>query len=450
MYALLARWRIALKAMAHRVVFFGRRPFVRSVMNVSSGTAVAQAISAAFSPLVTRLYGPEAYGTLSVFMSIAGVASTIAAMTYPIAIVLPKSDADALGLIRLSICTAIVTSLLVALTLVLFGSEFLAFLNVGPISTFVYLIPIFMLSTVVSAVAGQWLTRKRAFALVGKIAAWQALLISAIRVGLGFLNPTVAMLVITNTFSGFLGAVLMGIGWRRSRTSNRSEPAIVARGPKTWQLATQYRDFPILRTPQVFVNALTNSLPVVMLTMFFGASAVGFYSIACAVLTVPSALIGNSVMQVFYPRITEAIRRGEDGRALIIKATAGMALIGALPFGVVAVAGPMLFALVFGAEWRMAGTYAQWLSIWLFFQQINWPAVSAIPALRLQGGLLIYELTSSVGKAMALYIGYSVFKSDTVAIALFSVFGIISYAGLILWVIQRSGSARLTFTQERH
>ncbi len=144
-------------------------------------------------------------------------------------------------------------------------------------------------------------------------------------------------------------------------------------------------------------------------------------------------------MQVFYPRINEAIHRGEDAKSLIIRATVGLALSGAVPFLIVILAGPTLFGFVFGNEWTVAGTYAQWLSIWIFFQYINKPAVAAIPALRIQQGLLIYELFSTGTKVLALYLGYIYFKSDVIAIALFSLLGAIAYMWLILWVIFHSG-----------
>ncbi|MBO1928615.1 hypothetical protein J4731_01440 [Providencia rettgeri] len=46
-----------------------------------------------FSPIITRLYGPEVFGILGTFTAILTVITPIAALTYPIAIVLPKSDA---------------------------------------------------------------------------------------------------------------------------------------------------------------------------------------------------------------------------------------------------------------------------------------------------------------------------------------------------------------------
>jgi len=113
---------------------FARRPFVRSVTVVASGGAISQAIGLAFSPFITRLYGPQAFGLQSVFMTIAGFGATVAAMSYPAAIVLPKSDADALGLARVSVYVGVLISALATLVLWLYGDRILALLDAAEIS----------------------------------------------------------------------------------------------------------------------------------------------------------------------------------------------------------------------------------------------------------------------------------------------------------------------------
>lgn len=418
---------------------FIKRPFIRNVAVVASGTAVSQAISMAFSPIITRLYGPEAYGVQGVFMSVAGIMSIGAALTYPVAIVLPKSDADALGLVQLSLYIGVVMSLLATIALYFYGSEILSLLNAEEISGFIYFIPLVMFISVLGSVASQWLIRKKAFGLTAKVNVLVTFLASTIKSGLGVVYPKAIVLIAIYILSSIFSALLMLLGWRRSTVKNEARKSVVGSREEIWALAKRHSDFALLRTPQNLINGVSHNLPVMLLATYFGPASVGFYSIATAVLAVPAGLIGNSVMQVFYPRINEAMHRGEDVRALIIKATTGMALGGALPFGAVSVAGPLLFSFIFGPEWRTAGVYAQWLSIWLFFQYINKPAVSAIPALRLQGGLLIYELFSTGSKIFALYLGFSVFKSEVVAIALFSMFGVVAYAWLILWVISLAG-----------
>jgi O-antigen/teichoic acid export membrane protein len=200
------------------------------------------------------------------------------------------------------------------------------------------------------------------------------------------------------------------------------------------EVAHRHADFPKWRMPQDLVNSASQALPLLLLGGLSGVGAAGYYSIATLALAMPSTLVGQSVGSVFYPHITQAIRRGEDAETLIIQATRGLAWFGIGPFVLVVLTGPWLFGFVFGAGWERAGTYAQCLAPWCLFQLLNQPAVSAIPALAIQRGLLVYEVCSTAGKVLALWIGFRI-GSDVMAIAMFSAAGSIAYAMLIMWVI---------------
>src|SRR5690625_3723904 len=89
--------------------------FVRNVALVATGTAGAQAITMAFSPVITRLYGPDAFGMLGTFTATLAVVTPIAALTYPIAIVLPKKDDDARAIAKLSFLLALCISVVFAI-----------------------------------------------------------------------------------------------------------------------------------------------------------------------------------------------------------------------------------------------------------------------------------------------------------------------------------------------
>lgn len=415
-----------------------KRPFIRNVAAVATGAAASQAIAMAFAPLITRLYGPEVYGIQGVFMAIAGILGTISALTYPIAIVLPRRETDAVGLARLSLAIGLGMSFLATVIIIFWGYEILFFFQAEMISAYIYYIPVFMLISVISLVVDQWLVRKKAFTLTTKVKVWQTLLISTIKAGVGFVHPIVAVLIITNILGGLFGAILRLWGLRKLRTVNYKEENVSEHNSNIYKLANEYRDFPKFRAPQELLKSLSSNLPILMLAANYGSASVGFYSLASAILGIPIILVGSAVMQVFYPRITEAIHHKEDASILIKKAMLGMGLSGGPVFVTVIVGGPLLFGFIFGDEWQMAGIYAQWLSISVFFHYISIPAVSAITSLRLQRGLLIYELFSTCSQALALYLGYTVFGSDIVAVALFSICGAVAYVLLILWAISHS------------
>lgn len=432
---------------------WARRPFVRKVATVATGAAAAQGITMAFAPVLTRLYGPEAFGVQGVFVSLVGLLGVAAAGGYPMAIVLPPADAqgeaEALALVRLSVVLGLATSLLAALALSFVGADLLGLLQAQAVRPYIALLPVAMLGTVLTAVLGQWLIRRQAFAISAAGGAAASLLLNAGKAVGGVLQPGAGMLIALHTLLGLAGTAglalvarargaLQGVSASSKAPGASPGPLASAVPVALTEAARRHADFPRYRTPQNFINAASQSLPLLMLAGSFGAASAGQYAVAIAVLAVPASLIGSSVMSVFYPRISAAVQGGEDAHALILRATGGMAGMGALPFGLVLIAGPALFSLVFGADWRLAGVYAQWLSLWMFFQYVNMPAVAAIPSLGLQRGLLVYELFSTGSKVLALWLGHVLFRSDIAAVALFCGVGVLAYVWLILWVLRHA------------
>jgi O-antigen/teichoic acid export membrane protein len=404
---------------------------MRNVAIVASGTAAAQAISMASAPVITRLYGPEAYGLLGVFVALVAIMTPIAALTYPIAIVLPKEDADAKGLAKLSFFIALAISALVAIALLIGGEWLLALLGSEAITAYAMLVPLSMLFSACMQISQQWLIRKKQYSITARVAILQSLILNSAKAGIGWFNPIGAVLVVLATAGHALHAVMLWTGINRSTSLQN---AVAGEGhPKATlkELAKRHYDFPLYRAPQTLINAVSQSLPVLMLAAFFGPAAAGFYTLGKTVMGMPSILIGKSVGDVFYPRITEAAHNGENLKGLIVKATIALAAVGFVPFGLVVAFGPWLFGLVFGGEWVVAGEYARWLAAWLYFGFLNRPSVAAIATLSLQGFFLIHELLSVFARVIALVIGFYFFSSDILAISLFSIVGLLSNTFLI-------------------
>ncbi|ERS11285.1 hypothetical protein Q673_11155 [Marinobacter sp. EN3] len=422
--------------MIAKVKALTKSKFVRNVAIVATGTAGAQAITVAFAPLITRLYGPEAFGMLGTFMAILGVLTPVAALTYPIAIVLPKSDVDAISLAKLSAVLALAVALITALVM-LVGGEWIALaLSLEAVAGFLLLIPVAMVFSAYQQILTQWLIRKKQFKITARVAVFQTLVVNSAKAGVGWFHPVGAALVVITVIGLASHALLLWTGMK-GRTEAHPRPQDERTG-STRELAKHHRDFPMYRAPQVALNALSQSLPVLMLASFFGPAAAGFYSLGKMVLGVPVTLIAKSVGDVFYPSVTKEINAGRSVFWLIGKATLGLAAIGAIPFISLIAFGPWIFSLIFGSEWSNAGEYAQWLALWLFFGFINIPSVAAVPALDLQSWLLFYEIVSTGAKLIALMIGFFVFDSDIVAVALMCVSGVFSYSLLIMKVLSKS------------
>ncbi|TMN21930.1 lipopolysaccharide biosynthesis protein [Lentibacillus cibarius] len=410
--------------------------FVRNVTVMATGAAGAQAITIALSPIITRLYGPEAFGIMGTFTALTSIIIPVAALTYPIAIVLPKSDKNAKGLIKLSIFVTLIIAFLTTIILLFFKNSILEAFQIEGISSFLYLIPLVIIFAGLMQVSEQWLIRTNQFSINAKANFMQSVVVNGGKVGIGLIYPTATVLVALQATGNGIKALMMIIFAKRSDYKGEMQPQ--ERGDSVKKLAKKHRDFPLYRAPEEFFSAISQNIPILFLTSFFGPAAAGFYNIGKTVLSLPSRLIGQSIGDVFYPRISEAANNGESLNRLIIKATLALGAIGIIPFGTVIMFGPWLFEFVFGEGWNVAGEYSRWISLASFSVFMNKPSVRAIPVLALQRLYLFFSIIRLIIRSSALIVGFVVFDSDVIAIALFGITGALLNAVLILSTIKIS------------
>lgn len=408
---------------------------LRNILTVVTGTAGAQAIALAFMPIITRIYGPEAYGVLGTFLSVTMMLIPVAALTYPIAIVLPKRDGDARALVRLSLMTALLLAMLVALGLLTFGERLVVALEIEIIRPYLMLIPLVMFSGAALEICQQWLFRTQRFHITARVAVANSLVFNTLRTVAGLVQSSALVLVCTTALQQALQASMLGLSmWRGASHVDGHANEDTSR-PRLLELARRHSDFPKYRAPVMLINAVSQYLPTLVLAAYFGPAAAGFFALCKQALSMPTNLIGKSVADVYYPRITSAIHDREPVAAMLLKATTALALVGLVPFTAVAVLGPWLFALVFGEQWHVAGEYARWLALAEYVVFISRPCTVAVPALSLQRPFLLFEVFSTALRLLALFGGAVVIGDALATVQAFAAASIVIYLSLVVIVM---------------
>lgn len=409
--------------------------FIRDVAMVGGGIAAGQAIALAFMPFLTRLYGPESFGIAAAFAAIVNIITPISTMGYANAIVMPESDEDAAAVARLSILCGLIIAPL-SLILVHVGKPWLAvWTGMEKAPEMLYLIPLTLVIGAFLSVANQSAIRASLFKAKARAYVESKLFTDTSKLIGGLLAPSgllLILLTIVGQFTNFLMQMLRVPRTGVLKISNwfGTDGARNA--------AIEQRDFAIYRMPQSVLNAASLGLPTILLTSLFSASSAGQYSVAVMVLGAPAMLLGQAVGEVFYPKITRAIvAKSPNAYMLLLKVSAILLAVGIIPFGTVFFFGDYIFSLVFGTEWVLAGSYSQWLSMWLLSSLVAGASVATLPALRLQRFLLIREFFSVILRAAALYIGFKFFNSDIIAIILFSIIGILLSLSIVYVAFER-------------
>ncbi|SHK06057.1 lipopolysaccharide biosynthesis protein [Rhodothermus profundi] len=342
------------------------RSFRGPVLTLLSGSSLALALSYLAQPLLTRLYTPEAFGGLDAFVALVSLLFVCSTLRYEDALLLPRCNAEALGLLRLA--GYILAGLSLLCLLLSFPAQWLlqhrGETTLAPWLPWLAPTLLLMGST---RLAELWLTRQQAFRTLSVGTALRATTTTTLRLAAGLppLQAGTAGLI-----GGFLGghlSTLLLYGWHlRHRLSTP------AASPSLAVLARRYRHFPLFTLPAALLNALSMRLPFLLLLLFFDAEVLGFFGRAFMVLTVPLGLVGSATGQVFFVRAAEA-RHGEGLRALTRRVYSRLLQIGLYPVLLLMLLGPELFAFIFGAPWRTAGVYAAWIAPWLLLASLASP-----------------------------------------------------------------------------
>ena len=355
-----------------------KSPFVRNVAVVAGGTAAAQAVTIAISPVITRLYGPDSFGVLGVFNSLLTTLTPLACFGYFTAIVIPRSDRDAYGLVRLSLTMAVLFSTVIAVLLLFTRTRLASALGFGVSGRYLLMLPVAVIAAAIAETLSQWLIRVERFRALATVSISHSGLSAGAKVSLGLFWPTgvvlIAVTTATNIYKALLSAMLAHRSLRACRLSGQED----GNRQRLRRAASEYVDFPLFELPRDLAEKFGEAAPTIILAALFGPAVAGFYELARRVIKVPSVLITTSVGKVYRSRAAKTVHSGGDLTEGLARTIAGLLLFGLIPYGVVVLFGPPLFALVFGAEWYVAGQVARWLSLWYFVHVAVNPAAQAL------------------------------------------------------------------------
>ena len=152
------------------------------------------------------------------------------------------------------------------------------------------------------------------------------------------------------------------------------------------------------------LNALIARLPFLLLPFFFDEAVIGLFGRAFNVLAVPLGLIGGAVARVFFVHAAEA-HRDERLAEVSLMVHKRLVMLGFFPTLTLLLAGPDIFEVVFGASWREAGVFVQYVGPWLFLGAVVSPLTRLFDVLERQRLDLATSVLMFVAIAVAMVLG---------------------------------------------
>ncbi len=340
-----------------------------------SGAVIARIIGFGSTPILTRLYTPEHFGILSIFLAVLAMILPFATLRYSIAIPLLKYNGIAINLVAVSM---LILSIVTLITIGIFGLFYPIIFKLFSLETlqaYWWLLPIAVFASGMYEIFQSWLVRQKDFKALATTDVLTTIGGAITKIGLALMGIKPLGLLLGSVFVSSFGSILLFFRVKNLLKINKK----FLRFSRMKFLILYYMEYPKYRLPSQFLLVLSMQAPLLALANFFGTDTVGQFSLALMALSLPVTLLGNSMGQAYYAEIAKVGKKNpekifEISKHIIKK----LLLLSIIPFIVILFASPLLFSFVFGEAWREAGAFAQLLSLYMLASFVSAPLVNTL------------------------------------------------------------------------
>jgi len=315
------------------------RAFRLDVVKLSSSVFFSQVISLLCTPIITRLYDPSAFGLYATFSSVFVILNSTSSFRLELAIPIAKSS------VQLSALRSVILGLSILSCILVFFSGII-FLLFNPSTRIINLQNIFIVSlAVVLGTANQTLIfgaiKNQNYRILASINVSQALSTNLSRL---ILFPLGSLGLIVSQLFGFLLPLLQNQNSPSIRPSCSSRQYVY--------VFRKYRHFVTYSTASGLLNTVSAQIPTLYLAAAFGQAATGSFSMAQSLVMIPSAIIGSSVSNILFGRLSNTSSRSE--RRIFVARYFRILIFFAAICSCLAFVGASCVKYVLGSEWELS------------------------------------------------------------------------------------------------
>jgi O-antigen/teichoic acid export membrane protein len=422
--------------------------FSRNASILAGGTAMAQAIAIAVSPLLTRLYKPSDFGAFQVFISLMGLVAVFASGRYDVAVLLPEDEQSAIDTLALAFACVICSATLVGAIALVCQYHWILPASVRLLERNLWLLPCSVLGGGLYQALSFWAMRHGRYKQIATTKFIQIAAQVGTQLGAGFALHGAVGLLIGDAVGRVAGSgCMLRDLWRDYSVRLRS-----VRLSRMVKVAVRYREYPLFSMWGALINLSGLALPALFLAQYYGAQYTGWFALVNRVLGVPAGLIGASIAQVYTSEAAKLSR--SDPRRLkyvFVETTRRMLYLGIAPCVLFTILAPWLFQFIFGKAWREAGEYARYLAFMFYASFINSPVTMTLTILQRQRAQFVWDLSRLALTVISIALPYHLQYGPRIAILFYGVAMTLLYSihwtqsyYAIKFYADRAGTATLT------
>jgi len=396
---------------------------------LASGSVISKLIGFAAYPVITRIYSPEDFGVLAVFVAAIFILYPFGSLRYSITIPLPKRDETAVNILVMGLLLTVVSAVLFSLIFITAGDDIFSFFNSPVLAGYWWLLVLGIVGASIFDLLTHWATRVRSFGIVARSHIWQTIATVVSQIGLGLIGLKPAGLLVGEVARKWCGNIVQ---YRYFFNDVKQNLANVT-SRRIVFLFKYYGDLPLYHLPSQLISVLTLKIPLLFFAFKYGADTAGQLGLALMVVGIPMGLIGKTTSNAYYAEIAKiGSKRKKEVLDLTVSLTKRLVALSIAPTLVLLLFSPFLFQLIFGPEWLQAGQFTSILAFYLFFEFLATPFIQVFNVFNLQR---MYLLISGVRLALiaTVFISVHIWNIDVyTALIAYTVFMIMHFVYVIL------------------
>jgi O-antigen/teichoic acid export membrane protein len=379
--------------------------FQNKVITLLSGSTIAQVIPIIIAPVLSRLYTPEEFGILGIFLATIQIIAPISTGRYEFALVATEKKVDAFHLFVISLSLVTMTSVLTFIGIQLFKDKISLILEIENFNSYLNIIPagIFLLG--VHQTVNYYNIREGKFKSISIANISKSGSRSTVNLVLGFFSLKNWGLILGELSSLIVYDFILLKNLRQSLRKPRIKLKQIRHN------LSRYKRYPLVSIWAIFINLLSQNINHFFISKYFSIAQVGLYNHVIKYLNMPINMINNAVGQVLLQEASEA--RRTDGNAIKQFKTVFWKLsLYPLPiFVIMYFFIEDLFSWYFGETWREAGVYGRILLPYFYTRLVVSPLSNINMAFEKQLLGLYFSILLFTGVLSTYFIGIK-YNSD--------------------------------------
>ena len=410
-------------------LFLRKGSFSANVFALTAGGVLAQALNAAATLILARIFTPEDFGLLALFMAITSFVSAVGSWRYETAIMLPEKDEEAANLQLLSLLVLLGMCALSLVGVVLFQYPMARMLREPRLAPWLWGVPISLFVSGLYQILNYWCGRRKQFRRLAVSGVCQSLATIGSQLGLFAL--------------GLGGPVALVFGWIAGQAVGTAflavqalrEDAEFVRRSFDWASLRsglfKYKNFPIYTTPYGFVGNAAQQSVFVALRVFANVQVVGLFSMARRAVYLPVNLLSSSMRPVFYEKAATELKSGRL-EPLVLRILKLQVALGTPALIFFVFEAKFLFRTVLGGVWAASAVYAALLAFSAYMEFVTTWMDRIFDVQGRQNLALLWEISRDIAMVGSLTLALGLSGNPVLSIG---VYVAVNFLFVALWLL---------------